>query len=510
MQMKIRKHEQNGTVCLEGCCASSCEACLQYSNLLHGAGTCRWCPQTQSCHNKWSPTDTCPVPINSLNQCWGQECPAQIGGMLSTRPAAMRQWAKAALDAFKPLHPFQTYQSPTGGLFDLATGQALAEASQGSPAFGVRLSVASDWGSGTCEARVVSKLMQAGTPDIAIHMGDVYYTGEPSEFETNMLGQPPNENQIGVSFPRGKSSTFFMNGNHEIISGCKGLMDTGFQSTGQETTYMGWQSDSWRFIALDTGYDSYWKLKSGTRIVVPTPENPPTAPQPQAVIDWLVNVVKVGDETDKRGLVLFTHHQPFSDFSSAYLGTAKQLTKILPPGKQVLWFAGHEHSLAFYDEVILKGTTFSTINRMVGNGGMFNNIAVPARTTVLLGYDNRVYQRIPNDLGGQVPVGFNGFFNISVAGPKLEISYFTGKCKPSSCDDGYEDNTGTFVAKEEVTVDLTTGKLAVDLRMSKHLTIVSQPRASGPVPVFDILPRPVLRANDTAEAVQEQLKMNMD
>merc|ERR1719401_1933753 len=102
------------------------------------------------------------------------------------------------------------------------------------------------------------------------------------------------------------------------------------------------------------------------------------------------------------------------------------------------------------------------IHRMVGNGGMYNGIvAHPDRTTALLGYDNRIYQKIPDDLGSNVPVGFNGFFKILVSGPKLDITYITGKCKATSCDDGYEEDAGTVVATEEVTVDLGTGKLTV-------------------------------------------------
>lgn len=389
----------------------------------------------------------------------------------------------------QPLHPFPMYERGKTGLFDLATGRALSKASQGDRASDVLLSVASDWGSGTCEARVVSQLMQAGRPDITLHMGDVYWVGSPSQFDSYMLGKSPNANQKGVSFARGSRTTFFMNGNHEAVSGCEGLMNNGFKSTGQETSFIGWQSDRWRFIVLDTGYKAYikprWWLGSRRprRIDLPT-----DAPLPDRVVAWLKNVVKVGDKKDNRGLVFFTHHQPFSDFTTAYEGAARQLTKLLPRGKQVLWFSGHEHRLAFYGEMIIKGTTFSTINRMVGNGGMYNDVdAEPKRRDVLLGYDKRVYQKIPNDRGREVEVGFNGFFNIRVLGEKLDIRYFTGKCKANSCDDGYEEEEATEVASEEITVDLKTGRLSVALKLTDELEGLSQPH--GPVPELGNLPK---------------------
>ena len=98
------------------------------------------------------------------------------------------------------------------------------------------------------------------------------------------------------------------------------------------------------------------------------------APQTEQVIDWLNNTIKLGEmcKTDKRGIVLFTHHQYFSAWGTAYLGTAKQLATIVPKDCTVLWIWGHEHRFEVYDaadNVAGTGNGFNAYGRTIGNGG---------------------------------------------------------------------------------------------------------------------------------------------
>jgi len=479
---------------ITGCEYSTCDECLTHPGLT----SCRWCPETQSCHNYGSPIDKCKVPINSLGQCWGDKCPHQIGQFFSNRPDDALRWAETTLAAVGlPLQPFFTYDANKGetGMFDLSTGAQLDSVSGGNSASGVVIAAAADWGSGTCEARVVSLLMQKENPHVTFHLGDVYYVGTEDEFSTNVLGRPrySHAGSVGVQFAKGSHTTFLMCGNHEILSGNQGLVLKGYPFTGQTTSYGVWQSDSWRIVALDTGYLSYHTFLNKTR----NPASESDAPQPQEVIEWLQNVVKLGDPEDKRGIVLMSHHQPFSDWEPSYLGTANQLKEILPPGKQVVWFFGHEHRLALYKELQLEGTDYFIYPRMVGYGGFSDTPSDPNRTNSLEAYDKRPYQQIPHDMGGSDTVGFNGYFKMEINGAKMTVSYVTGKCAAAGCDSGYDENEGTVVATETITVDTSTGALTQEWTMigpemtRPQILVMSKmgKRSSGAIAVESSLPR---------------------
>jgi hypothetical protein len=65
--------------------------------------------------------------------------------------------------------------------------------------------------------------------------------------------------------------------------------------------------------------------------------------QPQAVIDWLRDDVGLGNASDTRGIVFFSHHQVRTAFGTAYTATPDQIADLLPPNRTVAWFFGHEH-----------------------------------------------------------------------------------------------------------------------------------------------------------------------
>jgi 3',5'-cyclic AMP phosphodiesterase CpdA len=396
-------------------------------------------------------------------------------------------WLKETIENYaKPLQPFPTYSFGQTGLFDLSTGAPLANPSDGNDANGAKIVAVADWGTGTGAAAAVAQLMELENGNLTVHLGDVYYVGTEQQFQVNVAGKPPGDYAQGVRFPKGSHSTFLMNGNHEMISGGSGLFKVGFSYSGQSTTYGVWQSDNWRFVVLDSGYDCYVTDADGSRVFSMEQKNlqQNNAPQPQQIVDWLVNVVKLGDEDDTRGIVVFTHHQPVSDWDSpVYQGTAKQLNDILPAGKQVVWFFGHEHRLAFYDWLELSGMTYSFLPRMVGNGGFPDKTVGPILGTgQLVTYDARVYTTIPQVPMSAFTATFNGFFSITTRGTTITVKYVTGKCAVSGCANGYDESEGTVVAMETITVDRETGDLTQQWTdfgpSSEGLTWIKQP--SGP------------------------------
>jgi hypothetical protein len=456
--------------------ARTCEDCLRYMDATHPAGSCRWYASERTCRTlsykkKDKESGNCEIPINSVGQCWSSTFAFQIGDFLAVRPYDANLWAVESAAHFRdPMQEFRTYPAGTTGLFDLATGRALGNASDGGEARSVVVSAVCDWGTGTAEADVIGKFMAAEKPVMTIHCGDVYWVGTPGQYQTNVLGVPANSNQQGVFFPKGSHTTFLTGGNHEQISGYTGMYVDGFGYSGQTTSYGAYQSDSWRIIILDSGYLSYAFLPGANKHRNMLKET--DAPQPDQVIDWLQNVVKLDDPNDKRGIVLVTHHMPYSDWDKEYLGTAKQLNSMLK-GRSVVWFFGHEHRLAFYTKLRLQEAAskknpawesdFDLFPRMVGNGGFPDTMPPPSQHdgARLLMWDNRTYQTIPQDPFPAASISFNGFFKIEVDGDAMDVSYITAKCKqPDNCDLGYDNTSSEVVAQETYTVNKQTGEIA--------------------------------------------------
>ena len=119
-------------------------------------------------------------------------------------------------------------------------------------------------------------------------------------------------------------------------------------------------------------------------------------------------------------VILLGHHQYFSRFEKGYQGPAKQLAKILKD-RAVLWFWGHEHRFAIYGKYKSDGG-IPAFGRCIGHGGMPVSLKAPSEDgqEPLVLYDGRKYA----DLEG-AEVGFNGWANLTFAGPKLSIEYYT-------------------------------------------------------------------------------------
>jgi hypothetical protein len=379
------------------------------------------------------------------------------------------------LSHWGPLHPFPTYtgKGADTGIFDLVAGtevptsrsQELAAAgaecwrqyrdsaaspSQRAPldnkamarcgakhsgadarsaaSTQVRLALTADWGSGTYESQIVSDLMiNATAPDYTVHIGDIYYVGEVKEVRANVLGEVVSPNvRNGVLFRRGAKGMFAFQGNHEMYSRGHGyfahqlpqcgVVDGKGKPLGQKASYASLETPFWRVIGLDTGYNTY------TAKAVHNPDNK----QPESVIDWLKNIIKLTDPSDRRGLIILSHHQYRSAFDKEYLSSPKQLAKLLGD-RRVIWLWGHEHHLAWYDLGASKDVGLQCYGRCIGVGGFpIDIIKTPkdARSSGIVAQDTRVYETEVGTLG-TVPIGFNGWSTLHLEGPSATIDYYT-------------------------------------------------------------------------------------
>lgn len=328
-------------------------------------------------------------------------------------PASLRNWIRTYLAyVLHRKHYFPGHTaSPCHAVYDLVD-------ELGSDV--VRVSIAGDWGTGTSEAQRVARQMEHFRPHFTIHIGDVYYVGDPPSVNENCLGiKNPYNNYDPVTWPLGSMGSFALNGNHEMYANGGGYFDVFLprlgvrdagRVTGQQTSFFCLQNSYWRVIAVDTGYNSIGvPVLSGIPWINSIPGIGGDCELPPALVDWLEKVVRPAD--DQRGLILLSHHQNYSGFENQYAKPARQLWDA-GVRRRVLWFWGHEHRLAGYD---LNGTgDLKSYGRCVGHGGMPVDMGSPVREPRPSFYDNR---------RGANGFGINGHVNLTFAGPRLTASY---------------------------------------------------------------------------------------
>jgi len=334
----------------------------------------------------------------------------------SFAPSAMFKWARHYLPyVIRDKHFFPPYTaSPQSAMYDLLDEHGLDH---------VRIALAGDWGTGTDEAAGVAKQMLAFNPHFTVHIGDVYYVGDPVEVNENCLGiRNPINNYDPALWPIGTCGSFAMNGNHEMYANGIGYFDVLLprlglrrdgRMLGQQTSFFCLQNAHWRLIAVDTGYNS---------IGIPVLEQIPFLNKlpficgncrlPDALMAWLREIViPQPDKPDSRGIVLLSHQQYYSGFDSDFRKPARQLFAAGIKGP-VLWFWGHEHRFAGYD--LFGKDQLKAHGRCVGHGGMPLEIKAPERNPHPKFWDGRK---------GPEEFGVNGHVNLEFNGPQLHATY---------------------------------------------------------------------------------------
>ncbi len=317
----------------------------------------------------------------------------------------------------------------------------------------VGIAVLADWASDTPQSRLIAG--QAGIQDYSIHLGDTYYVGNSQEMSENF------DTDHNGTWPYGNLGSFAIPGNHEMYSGGRAYFTELLPYLGlyapeqemptqvQQASFFCLENDYWRMIGLDTGYDSL------TGLLGLTPNgNLELLPEQQA---WLTNIVNLN--ADKRGLIFLSHHQSFSAFEQEFPNPAKFISGLLNPARDVLWLWGHEHWFAVYgpNKVNAGGNIYG---RCIGNSGMpveldnadgsahvpkADNIQAPANRNLVI-YDQRKKEVIDQN----VPLGHNGYVQLTLTGNEARIAYF---------DDNGGSGDGRLILEENWSVDISSGAL---------------------------------------------------
>jgi hypothetical protein len=217
---------------------------------------------------------------------------------------------------------------------------------------------------------------------------------------------------------RGGRGTFALIGNHEMYARGLAYFDVLLPQCGltggpaQHASFFCLENQYWRIIALDSGYNSVkWPLLEELPCWPFAPDNNLTGAQ----IRWLRDTVRL--DQDQRGLIILTHHPPYSRFERSYPKSARQLARLIH--RPVLWFWGHEHRLAVYERFsVARG--LEVFGRGIGHGGMPVELDPPVvdERVALVFTDARAY---PND--EQIEIGYDGYADLTFTGERLAIDY---------------------------------------------------------------------------------------
>ena len=266
--------------------------------------------------------------------------------------------------------------------------------------------------------------MAATNPDLTIHLGDVYYVGDAPEIAENCFGAS-TDNFSGVTWPHGARGSFALNGNHEMYANGKPYFTTLLSSLGmpagppgQLASFFCLETEAWRIIAMDTGYNSV-----GIPILslIPGINHIPAiggdCHLEKSLLTWLRGTVK--PKAPRKATLLLSHHQYYTAFTDqAYTQPAKQLMEFFDD-QEVVWMWGHEHRLGIYDKFGISGG-ITAYGRCVGHSGMPVDLGTPDPKKAPL----QLYDRDrSHSIGNGSQVGENGFVNLTIAGPDLTLDY---------------------------------------------------------------------------------------
>jgi|SRR5579872_65945 len=213
-----------------------------------------------------------------------------------------------------------------------------------------------DWGGDNPAARHIASVAKKQNPNIAIHLGDIYYGGIESECQAFLQLWPLQTNIQHPSIGVPPGSSFALNGNHEMYSGGESYFNIVLKAFGQPQPFFCLENKYWRLIGLDTAYNGGRLLPNGA--------NDPISAQ----WNWLIEILKKND--GKRNILL-THHQPVSAHAAEFDDskplrqdiTALLATEGISSDAIFGWFFGHEHRCAIYKD---SATDFNA--RLIGNG----------------------------------------------------------------------------------------------------------------------------------------------
>lgn len=216
----------------------------------------------------------------------------------------------------------------------------------------LRIALFGDWGTGNYSdgnlsaspSQLIAGQINQASPDISIHLGDVYYSGTAGEEQDKLIS----------CWPKAPLGNFMLNSNHEMYDGGVGYFGTSLQSSvfaGQQgTSYFQIEFGNWLILGLDSAYyDTSWLFSDGAIT------DPAQIAMLQAAVD------------SKKRIMLLSHHNPI-DITGATPGILwTQVLGAMGKTHPDYWYWGHQHNGVVYPT---GGVTGSVACRCLGNAAI--------------------------------------------------------------------------------------------------------------------------------------------
>ncbi len=254
-----------------------------------------------------------------------------------------------------------------------------------------KVALVGDIGTGTDIAAATLLSVLSFKPDAILHVGDVYYSGTPFEFEHRLI----NMLKDAMAAAGHQAPFFTVPGNHEYFTGnipyfeCldSGVL-TKLPEQRQRASYFSLQSEDggWQFLGMDTGYYGHYLAISDAQqraALALLHQGDPriSADQPIQKLPPSTEMVLLRDDEAQwhrhriasfRGQsILLSHHPLYSQTIPCGVDQAKTAAGTPDPhdlnrpgvdtaiwrqlgryfgDKVPAWFWGHEHNLAIYQD----------------------------------------------------------------------------------------------------------------------------------------------------------------
>jgi Calcineurin-like phosphoesterase len=263
-----------------------------------------------------------------------------------------------------------------------------------------RLVVVGDWGSGLTWAQAVGREMakhvaaakDEGREVHVLHLGDVYYSGWKEEYRSRFLPYWP------VRSADEDVASWALNGNHDMYSGGHGyfgylLRDPRFAAQ-NGSSYFCLQNGDWQLLGLDSAYhDEDLAGEQG---------------------EWVARKQMDSD----RKTMLFTHHEPFSAYTTldpppAMLERLDRAFEVRPIDA---WLWGHEHLACVYRP---QPQPYLRFGSCIGHGGVPVLLEKHEKPHPEVTWRAREHQQIYENLWQLF-----GFAVLDFDGPGIDVAYY--------------------------------------------------------------------------------------
>ncbi len=303
------------------------------------------------------------------------------------------------------------------------------------------IAVIGDWGTGMNAALILlEQIAHNFEPDVLLHLGDIYYSGLPSECKSHFTDLIDKVWPDGG--PRKKPLVFTLDGNHDRYAGSNGgyyeLMKNLNQAAGkpQPNSYFAIRNNFWQFVAMDSSYYDSDPSATASGAAVTRLVDQEIPWHLDKINNNGANVDKAANPSGGRGTVLLSHHQLYSftgigkNASGAWMAVNQNLVNAFAPSFPLidLWLWGHEHALCIFEPYSNGPGQPLPKGRCVGASAVPMYLAQkpvpPPGLVVPAGVDGP-----PRIVDGTM-LGDNGtVFNycyamMRLAGPKLSIDYY--------------------------------------------------------------------------------------